>query len=160
MWQVGDSRKQNGAYNMPLGEYKTRLIEKKERMMMQLTIEPYEIIMMVNYAGGHFFGRIMSNKKAIIDQGWYPLNQQLLLCPTLRSNMTIEEKEHGLGKTVFDVVIENIQKRKTISNKKASKARVDNIEKMTMATAIKALGKSNSTLNVAQLKVMIAALRR
>ena len=65
-----------------------------------------------------------------------------------------------LGKTVFDVVIEKMQKRKTISNTHASKARVDSIEKVTSATAIKALGKPNSVLKVTQLKVMIATLRQ
>ena len=65
-----------------------------------------------------------------------------------------------LGKTVFYVVIETMQKQKTISNTKASKVRVDNIEKVTSATAIKALGKPNSVLKVTQLKVMIDALRQ
>ena len=75
---------------MVLCEYKTKLIEKKkDRMMMQHTIEPYEIIMMVNYGWGCSFGCIMSNTKVIVDQGWYPLNHQLLLYPTLQSTMTI-----------------------------------------------------------------------
>ena len=79
---------------MALGEYKTKLIEKKKRIMIQLAIEPYEIIIMVIYTWDCSFGRIMSNKKMNIDWGWYPLNRQPLLYPTLRSTMTIEEKDH------------------------------------------------------------------
>ena len=44
-------------------------------MMMQFTIEPYEIIMMVNYAWDCLFGYIMIEKQAIIDWDWYPLNR-------------------------------------------------------------------------------------
>ena len=94
MWQVGDSSQQNEAYNMELGAYKTNLIDEKDIMMMQLTIEPYQIIMMVNYAWDCSSGRTVSNKKVIIDRYWYPLDLQLLLWPILWSTMTIEEKYH------------------------------------------------------------------
>ena len=56
---------------MALVDYKKMILEKKERMMMQLTIEPYEIIMIVNHAWDCSFGHITSNKKAIIDRGGY-----------------------------------------------------------------------------------------
>ena len=50
--------------------------------------------MMVNYAWDCLFGYIMIEKQAIIDWDWYPLNRQLLLCPTSQSTTTIEEKDH------------------------------------------------------------------
>ena len=53
-----------------------------------------------------------------------------------------------------------MQKRKTISKEIASKARANYIEKVASAAAIKTIGKPNSTLNVTQLKVMIASLKQ
>ena len=65
-----------------------------------------------------------------------------------------------LVKTVFDVVNDNIQKWKAISKAQVLNTRADHIEKVVSAASIKALGKLNRALNVAQLKVMIDALKR
>ena len=63
---------------MVLGEYKKELIKKKEKDTMPLTIEPYGIIPMINYAWSQSFGKSTKNKKAIAERGWNPLNYVLL----------------------------------------------------------------------------------
>ena len=107
LWQVGDSAQQNGAFNMALAFYKTMLIAKKEKLMMQLTIQPHEIIVMVNYAWAHSFARCSSNKKAIAERGWYPLNRVLLLNRGLRATMTEEEQEREATTGIVPYTITN-----------------------------------------------------
>ena len=65
LWQVGDSSDQNGTYNIALAKMKEKLIAMKRAKMMVPTIEPYEIIILVNYAWYHSFARPISNNKAI-----------------------------------------------------------------------------------------------
>ena len=77
---------------MALSCKKELLVELKEGKMMKPTIEPYEIIILINYAWAHSFARPLSNKKAIADRGWFPLNRALLLNKTLRTTMTDEQR--------------------------------------------------------------------
>ena len=84
---------------MALGKMKEKLIAKKEERMMPLTIEPFEIIILVNYAWELSFGRCIKNKKAICERGWGPLNRTLLLHETIRATMTAqqEKEEPSIG---------------------------------------------------------------
>ena len=91
LWQVGDSSKQNGAYKISLAKMKAELLQNKQTKMMKPTIEGYEIIILVIYACAHSFAFHDSNKKAIADCGWYPLNRRLLPDDILSSTMTDEE---------------------------------------------------------------------
>ena len=54
---------------MALGKMKEIIIAKKEKEMMPLTIDPHEIIILVNYAWNLSFARCTINKKAISDRG-------------------------------------------------------------------------------------------
>ena len=101
LWQVGDSSEQNGAYMMALGVWKKETILKKEQRMMQLTIDPHEIILMINYAWAHSFARNLKNRKAIADRGWGPLNRALLLDATIRTSMTIQETEEEASYSIL-----------------------------------------------------------
>ena len=56
------------------------------------TIEPYKNIDLINLAWQQSFGRPVSNKKAIVERGWGPLNRYLLLDKAIRGTMTDEEK--------------------------------------------------------------------
>ena len=67
LWQVGDASEQNGAYKMALARAKENLIKEKIRKCMPPTIEPYEIVPLLNTAWGKSFGHPISNKKAIAD---------------------------------------------------------------------------------------------
>jgi len=57
------------------------------------SIEPYEIIILINQAWAQYFARARTNKKAIADRRWYPLNSNLLLNITLRDTMADNGKE-------------------------------------------------------------------
>ena len=74
LWQVGDASEQNGALNMGLSKAKEWLLKEKQKKTMKLTIEPYEIIVLINMAWQQSFGCQITNKKAIAERGWYPLN--------------------------------------------------------------------------------------
>ena len=51
LWQVGDSKEQNGSYKMALSRFKKKLIQRKEKYMLdRLTIETTDIMLMINYA--------------------------------------------------------------------------------------------------------------
>ena len=68
------------------------LVELKEQKMMKPTIEPYKIIILINYAWYHSFARPPSNKKAIVNRGWFPLNHELLLNKMLHAIMTDKQR--------------------------------------------------------------------
>ena len=87
LWQVGDSSEQNGSYKIELARAKNELIKKKSKKQMKLTIEPYEIIPLINSAWSKSFARPLSNRKAIAARGWNPLNRNILLDETLRATM-------------------------------------------------------------------------
>jgi hypothetical protein len=68
--------------------------------MTDVDLVPTDIIPLVNYAWECSFCKVESNKRAICDCGWYPLNRCLLLEPVLRETMTQkdieDEKSEGL----------------------------------------------------------------
>ena len=103
LWQVGDSSEQNGAYKMALSRKKELLVELKEQKMMKPTIESYKIIILINYAWDHSFARPLSNKKAIADRGWFPLNRALLTNKTLRTTMTDEQHAEEFASSIICV---------------------------------------------------------
>jgi hypothetical protein len=49
-------------------------------------LSPTDIIPLVNRAWAASFATVDTNKKAIYDRGWYPLNRNLLLHTTLRAS--------------------------------------------------------------------------
>lgn len=92
LWQVGDSQQQNGMFKVRLCRAKEFIMEKRERLFLDLEILPTDIIPMVNYAWSGSFANLASNLEAIVERGWSPLNRNLLLHPLLRATMTKEEK--------------------------------------------------------------------
>ena len=102
LWQVGDSAEQNGAYKMALARIKKILVEWKERKMIaRLTIEVAEIMILINYAWERSFARVETNKVAIAERGWFPLNRKLLISTQLRSTMTKNEQRDETGNGVI-----------------------------------------------------------
>ena len=101
LWQVGDSSEQNGSYKIGLARAKQDLIDKKKVKQMIPTIYPYKIIPLINTAWAQSFARPSSNKKAIAERGWYPLNRNLLLNNTLRTTMTKSDKEIEIPRALF-----------------------------------------------------------
>jgi len=66
----------------------------------ELCIEPYKIIPLLNTAWGKSFGRPVSNRKAIADRGWNPLNRNILLNSTLRSTIAKTERDTESTRTL------------------------------------------------------------
>ena len=54
LWQTGDSREKNGAYNIALAKGK-EILYKKQTKMKTHTIELIDIIILANYAWAHLF---------------------------------------------------------------------------------------------------------
>ena len=69
--------------------------------MPRLTIEVQEIMILVNYAWEESFARAETNKTAIAERGWFPLNRCLLLDKQLRSTMTVKEHEEEAIKGIL-----------------------------------------------------------
>ena len=85
---------------MALSRAKENVIKEKIKKCIPPTIEPYEIIPLLNTAWGESFGRPISNKKAIADRGWNPLNRNILLDSTLRSTIAETEKDTESTRTL------------------------------------------------------------
>jgi hypothetical protein len=95
LWQVGDSVYQNGQFKVKLTVKKEQILETRSVRQMGLEILPTDIIPMVNYAWAGSFDNTITNIKAILERGWYPLNRMLLLHPEIRKTMTIKDVEEG-----------------------------------------------------------------
>ena len=93
LWQVGDAAEQNGHFNIMSVKAKRIIIDNKERLMISPTIEPYEVLNIVNQSFSASFGRVDTNKKAIAERGWGPMNRNLMTYPIIRATITKEEKE-------------------------------------------------------------------
>jgi len=93
LWQVGDSKEQNGSFNMSMTKGKQILLEKKDMMgLHDEGILDTDMMPLINYAWERSFARVQKNKNAICDRGWNPLNRVLLLDPDLNATRTVNEK--------------------------------------------------------------------
>ena len=92
LFLVGNSLEQNGNFNMMSVKAKRKIVDDKKRLMMEPTIEPCEIINIVNETWDESFGCTKTNKKAIAERGWGPFNRNLITYPIIRSTITNEEK--------------------------------------------------------------------
>ena len=92
LWQVGDSKEQNGSFNMAMTKAKQDLLALKDSLGLQNEgIVDTDLMPLINQAWDKSFARVEKNKNAISDRGWNPLNKCLLLDQTLRSTMTAKE---------------------------------------------------------------------
>jgi hypothetical protein len=64
---------------MSMNRMKEFTINKRMTTMTHVDLVPTDIIPLVNYAWEQSFVKVESNKRAICDHGWYPLNRNLLL---------------------------------------------------------------------------------
>ena len=95
LWQVGDSKEQNGSFNIGMYRAKKDLLEKKDEIGMHDDgLVDTDLIPLINIAWQQSFARILKNRNALADRGWNPLNKCLLLHEDLRATMTKSEKSH------------------------------------------------------------------
>jgi hypothetical protein len=64
---------------MLLGVAKAELVQFKIRVNLPVALGGSNIIPLVNQAWDNLFANVVTNKKAIADRGWGPLNQNILV---------------------------------------------------------------------------------
>ena len=69
LWQIGDSKEQNGSFNIVSSKSKIELLKKKDEKAMTAVINPCEVIIIIKKAWDESFGRVDTNKKAIAERG-------------------------------------------------------------------------------------------
>ena len=106
LWQVGDSKEQNGSFNMAMTSEKRKLVRKKEQMSLPGKLVATDLIPLINKAWLKSFARKDKNKIAIAERGWNPYNRCLLLDATIRATMTAGEK---LSESLGNLMPPNIQ---------------------------------------------------
>ena len=92
MWQVADSKQQNGSFKIAIGKAKQKLLAKRlDTYMDSPGIYPTDIMSIVNDAWDCSFAVVKSNQTAIADRGWNPLNYCLLDDNDIKCTMTDSE---------------------------------------------------------------------
>ena len=94
LWQVADSKEQNGSYKIALARTKKKFLEKKLSMFIDPpNLITTDIIPLVNIAWTASFDRVEKNKNAIAERGWGPCNRNLLLYKEIQNTMTKEDAQ-------------------------------------------------------------------
>ena len=92
LWQVGDSKEQNGSFNIAFTKAKQELLNLKiKKMAKDVSLRPTDLMPLINIAWKKSFARVDKNQQAIAERGWNPLNYNLLTDPELRATMTNRE---------------------------------------------------------------------
>ena len=107
LWQVGDSKEQNGSFNMAMTSEKRKLVQAKEKMSLPGKLVATDLIPLINRAWSKSFARKEKNKIAIADRGWNPYNRILLLDPSIRATMTEQELANEAAKDLMPSSIHN-----------------------------------------------------
>ena len=103
LWQVGDTKEQNGSFNMAMTEGKNNLLALKEKLQMPSSLVPTDILPLINYAWKRSFARVRTNSKAIAERGWFPYNRNIMTFPEIRETMTKKETEEEM--TSADIIL-------------------------------------------------------
>ena len=85
-WQVGDSAEQNGSFKMAMVRAKVKILQKKANCHLDFAVEKADIVLLVQHAWKESFAIKETNKKAIAERGWGPLNYVLLDHPELANS--------------------------------------------------------------------------
>jgi hypothetical protein len=78
IWQVGDSRHQNGNYKRELSIAKEQLMLEETKRNLPMVFKPSDVNPIVKKAWSQSFANVATNCKAIVERGWCPCNQKLL----------------------------------------------------------------------------------
>ena len=84
IWQVGDASELNGNFKVEWYREKANLLVWKYSKTLSCSIQPYDIMPLLNTIFHKAFGRVEGNRKTVADRGWYPPNQKLLEHPSLQ----------------------------------------------------------------------------
>ena len=102
LWQVGDSSKQNGTFNINLTDVKCTMLQTRiNQLQHAMQLVQTDIIPMVNLSYPGLFGNRRTNKKALAARGWNPYNHILLLDPTIRATIATEQLKEETKSCLF-----------------------------------------------------------
>ena len=137
LWQVADSKEQNGSFKMALSKIKKEILSKRLDVMMDKPeLVATDIIPMVNFAWDRSFVRVDKNLKAIADRGWGPLNYALLNDPQIQATMTeSESNSYALMMKSAATELSTIQEQ-TLSHDSTINTRAETISTLTNDPAI------------------------
>ena len=92
LWQVADSKKQNGSFKIAISKAKKKIVEKRLDMHMDSPgVYATDIMTIIDEAWSQSFANVKQNKKAIEARGWGPLNYNLLNDEDIKATMTESE---------------------------------------------------------------------
>ena len=94
LWQVGYSTEQNRTYKINIVKANNEILTHWiEPMTDDVWILPTYIIPLINKTWINLFAEVESNKKVIVEHGWFPYNQNLLMQKQLCDTMTMKSIE-------------------------------------------------------------------
>ena len=67
---MGDSKEQNGSFNIAMIDAKRKLLDLKHQSCMNETIDKNDLILLINIAWNKSFARVDKNRRAIAGRGW------------------------------------------------------------------------------------------
>jgi len=68
LWQVGDSKEQNGSFNIGMTKAKQKLVERKECLGLPPSLVDTDMMVLINSAWSNNFARKNKKIKAIADR--------------------------------------------------------------------------------------------
>ena len=108
---MGDSKEQNGSFNIAITQAKQDLLETKDTLgLYDEGIVDTDLMPIINSAWKQSFGRVDKNRNAISDQSRYPLNKALLLDPDIIATKSDKEKTreyNRLNHIIFPTTFSN-----------------------------------------------------
>ena len=110
-WQVGDSAEQNGRFKSVLAQAKADLVNFKIKHNIPLQLTNEDIIPLLNKAWYPSFANLRTNRKAIAERGWCPLNMNLLLHKEIavqNNNLVSEETNKTTINQEHDEMVNNL----------------------------------------------------
>ena len=136
---MGDSKEQNGSFNIALNQAKQDLLNFKEEKCLPGSLSHTDLMPIINKAWDKSFARIRHNKNAIADRGWNPLNYNLLLNPEIRATMTKQDQKHESSSD--DIILpsvftpDNTSIRET--NSESNRTRNNDIDESSIQSSLK-----------------------
>ena len=94
---MGDSKEQNGSFNMAMTDAKRKLLDLKRKSCMDETIDKNDLMLLINIAWNKSFARVDKNRRAIADRGWGPYNRNILTFSHIRATMTETDRIYDLN---------------------------------------------------------------
>jgi hypothetical protein len=116
LWQLGDSKDQNGMFKIECKKSKAETVRAKIRAGFPAMLERSDIILIVHDAWKESFARVEQNKRATAAQGWGPLKYILLDHPELqetkdrvKSIADLYDQQVKYGVNIVDLTLFNTE---------------------------------------------------